>query len=106
MKENNVMINTERPLVIYDHMRIALDTLDIDEVTLSLAGSDFRLYGKRGDVALNFDLSCNGERIGKGQKKIVMSGLREYDQASIDGLISTYTQRKENYLDLRQVVAL
>jgi hypothetical protein len=35
-----------------------------------------------------------------------MSGLREYDQASIDGLISTYTQRKENYLDLRQVVAL
>ena len=106
MKENNVMINTERPLVIYDHMRIALDTLDIDEVTLSLAGSDFRLYGKRGDVALNFDLSCNGERIGKGQKKIVMSGLREYDQASIDELVSTYSQRKDNYLDTRQVVAL
>jgi len=106
MKENNVMINTERPLVIYDHMRIALDTLDIDEVALSLAGSQFRLYGKRADVALNFDLNCNGERIGKGQKKMVMSGLREYDQSSIDRLVRTYNQRKENYLKEQQVMAL
>lgn len=92
------MINTERPLVIYDHMRIALDTLDLEEVSLSLADSQFRLYGKRGDVALNFDLNCNGEQVGKGQKKMVMSGLREYDQASIDHLVSSYSQRKEIYL--------
>jgi hypothetical protein len=105
MKQNNVMINTERPLVIYDHMRIALDTLDINEVSLTLADSQFRLYGKRADVALNFDLSCNGEAIGKGQKKIVMSGLREYDQGSVDELVSAYNQRKENYLKERQVVA-
>lgn len=98
MKENNVMINTERPLVIYDHMRIALDTLDLEEVSLSLADSQFRLYGKRGDVALNFDLNCNGERVGKGQKKMVMSGLREYEQSSVDQLVSSYSLRKENYL--------
>jgi hypothetical protein len=106
MKQNNVMINIERPLVIYDHMRIALDTLDIYEVSLTLADSQFRLYGKRADVALNFDLNCNGEHIGKGQKKMVMSGLREYDQASIDELVSTYNQRKEDYLKAQQVVAL
>jgi hypothetical protein len=105
MKQNNVMINTERPLVIYDHMRIALDTLDINEVTLALADSQFRLYGKRADVALNFDLSCNGEHIGKGQKKMVMSGLRAYDQDSVDELVRTYNQRKNNYLKERQVVA-
>jgi hypothetical protein len=105
MKQNNVMINTHRPLVIYDHMRIALDTLDLDEVTLSLADSQFRLYGKRADVALNFDLNCNGERIGKGQKKMVMSGLREYDKDSVDELVRTYNQRKNNYLKERQVVA-
>jgi len=105
MKQNNVMINTDRPLVIYDHMRIALDTLDINEVSLTLADSQFRLYGKRADVALNFDLNCNGESIGKGQKKMVMSGLREYDQASVDELVSAYNQRKENYLKERQVVA-
>jgi hypothetical protein len=82
MKENNVMINTERPLVIYDHMRISLDRLDIDSVNLSLSESIFRLYGKRGDVALNYDLSCNGELD---------------DQASIDELIATYSARKGRY---------
>jgi hypothetical protein len=99
MKQNNVMINPERPLVIYDHMRISLDRLDIDSVNLALSDSIFRLYGKRGDVALNYDLSCNGELVGKGQKKMVLSGLREYDQASIDELIATYSGRKSRYSD-------
>jgi hypothetical protein len=98
MKDNNVMINTERPLVIYDHMRISLDTLDIDSVELSLTEPQFRLYGKRGDVALNFDLHCNGEHVGKGQKKIVLSGLREYEQNKIDALITTYNGQKNNYV--------
>jgi hypothetical protein len=95
MKDNNVMINTERPLVMYDHMRISLDTLDIDSVKLDLSTSIFRLYGKRGDVALNYDLSCNGEKVGKGQKKMVLSGLREYEQSSIDKLIEAYNARKD-----------
>lgn len=99
MIENNVMINTERPLVIYDHMRISLDTLDIDSVSLKLSGSQFRLYGKRGDVALNYDLFCNDELVGKGQKKMVLSGLREYDQGKIDTLIEIYNERKSRYLN-------
>jgi len=97
MKENNVMINTERPLIIYDHMRISLDTLDIDSVELSLNDSIFRLYGKRGDIALNYDLSCNGEQVGKGQKKMVLSGLREYEQARIDELTELYNEHKSRY---------
>ncbi|MCP4981775.1 MAG: DUF3581 domain-containing protein [Gammaproteobacteria bacterium] len=99
MKQNNVMINTDRPLVIYDHMRISLDTLDIDSVDLELSESIFRLYGKRGDVALNYDLRCNGEAIGKGQKKMVLSGLREFDQTRIDELVETYNARKNRYLN-------
>jgi len=98
MHENNVMINTERPLVIYDHMRISLNTMDVDKVDLALADSSFRLYGKRGDVALNYDLCCNGEQVGKGQKKMVMSGLREYDQVKIDELVEIYGARKDQYL--------
>ena len=99
MRENNVMINTERPLVIYDHMRISLDTLDIDSVGLMLADKIFRLYGKRGDVALNFDLRCNGETVGKGQKKMVLSGLREYEQDKIDELVRLYNERKQAYVN-------
>ncbi len=102
MKENNVMINPERPLVIYDHMRISLDTLDIDEVNLALDGSKFRLYGKRGDVALDYDLTCNGDTVGKGQKKMVLSGLREFDQARMDELVETYNTRKQRYLSENQ----
>jgi len=97
MQENNVMINTERPLVIYDHMRISLDTLDIDSIDLTLSESIFRLYGKRGDVALNYDLSCNGETVGKGQKKMVLSGLREFEQSKIDSLVELYNARKNLY---------
>jgi hypothetical protein len=86
-------------------MRIALDTLDIGEISLSLADSEFRLYGKRGDVALNFDLSCNGEKVGKGQKKIVLSGLREFDQDKIDELVQIYNQHKNDYLKPRAASA-
>jgi hypothetical protein len=97
MKANNVMINTERPLVIYDHMRISLDTLDLDSIELTLTEDIFRLYGKRGDVALNYNLLCNGETVGKGQKKMVLSGLREYDQQKIDALIHSYSENKSRY---------
>jgi hypothetical protein len=99
MRENNIMINTERPLVIYDHMRISLDTLDIDSVELKLSENVFRLYGKRGDVALNYDLCCNGERVGRGQKKMVLSGLREFNQNKIDELVDNYSALKTGYVN-------
>lgn len=99
MRQNNVMINTERPLVIYDHMRISLDTLEVDSVSLEFSDSVFRIYGKRGDVALNYNLLCNGEKVGKGQKKMVLSGLREFDQAKIDALVALYSERKVKYFN-------
>lgn len=97
MKEYNTMINTERPLVIYDHMRISLDTLDIDSVSLTPGDSVFRIYGKRGDVALNYTLSCNGEPVGKGQKKMVLGGLRQYDQEKIDQLVNAFDEIRQKY---------
>ena len=98
MREHNAMINPTRPLVIYDHMRISMDTLDVEEVSLEISDSVFRIYGKRGDVALNYHFVCNGERVGRGQKKMVLGGLREFDQAEIDNLAAAYTERKESYL--------
>ena len=97
MQQQNVMINPDRPLIIYDHMRISLDRLDIESIDLDFTDNICRLYGKRADVALNFDLRCNGERVGKGQKKLVMSGLREYDQKKIDALVESYNANKQRY---------
>jgi hypothetical protein len=57
----------------------------------------FRLYGKRGDVALNYDLCCNDEVVGRGQKKMVLSGLREYDQGKIDALVESFSDLKSRY---------
>jgi len=75
-----------------------LDTLDIDSIDLNLKENVFRLYGKRGDVALNYDLCCNGERVGMGQKKMVLSGLREFDQNKIDKLVDAYSALKNGYV--------
>ena len=98
MREHNTMINTDRPLVIYDHMRISLDTLEIKSVDLEHSDSEFRIYGKRGEVALNFDLFSNGEQVGKGQKKMVLSGLREYKQEKIDELVEALNRCREAHL--------
>lgn len=95
MEQNNVMVNPERPLVIYDQMRISLDTLAIDSVELFLTEPEFRRYGKRGDVTLNFNLHCNGEHVGKGQKKMLLGGLREYDQEKIDALVAAADAAKK-----------
>ena len=97
MKQNNIMINTERPLVIYDHMRISLDTLDMDSVLLTHTDSICQVKGKRGDVTLNYDLNCNGERVGQGQKKMILGGLREYRQEKVDRLIALLEQHKQLY---------
>ncbi|MCP3687374.1 MAG: DUF3581 domain-containing protein [Gammaproteobacteria bacterium] len=100
MKQHGTMINTSRPLVIYDHMRISLETLEMDSVSLKPTNSEFRIYGKRGEVALNFDLFSNGEYIGTGQKKMVLSGLREYNQSKIDELVNSIAKSREEYSGL------
>jgi hypothetical protein len=42
-------------------------------------------------------LSCNGEQVGKGQKKMVLSGLREYEQVRIDELTELYNGHNNRY---------
>lgn len=98
MREHNAMFNPDRPLAIYDHMRISFDRLDVKTVSLEQATSEFRIYGKRGEVALNFDLFSDGERVGRGQKKMVLSGLREFNQEKIDVLVNTLLVARENHL--------
>jgi len=98
MREHNVMINTDRPLVIYDHMRLTMERLDIDSVSLQAAQAELRLYGKRGEAALNFELYSDGEKVGSGQKKMVLSGLREFEQEKIDELVNNTLERKQAYL--------
>ena len=97
MSEHNVMINPARPLVIYENMAINMNRLDIKNPTLELANSILDVNGKRGSVRLGFNLLSDGEIVGTGKKEMVLSGLREFDQASIDELVDNYATRKESY---------
>ncbi len=94
MAKHHVMINPERPLVIYESMVIDIDDLNIEQPELKLSDSTLEVDGKRGNVCLKFNLLSKGNIIGKGEKSMVLSGLREYDESKIQQLIEVYDARK------------
>lgn len=98
MASHNVMINTERPLVIYDSMSFELDRLDFNAPSLEAAETCLEVNGKRGDARLHFKVKAAGETVGSGFKKLVISGIREYDKALIDAFVKEYLERMESYL--------
>ena len=98
MAEKQAMINTERPLVIYERMMINVNDLDIESpTTLELSSSRLDVDGKRGNVSVQFVVNTNGKTVGRGEKNIVLSGLRDYDQDKIDTLVTDYNGRKAAY---------
>jgi hypothetical protein len=80
-------------------MTIDLDRLDIKTPTLEMDHTDLELVGKRGNAFMAFNIMESGQIVGRGEKRMVLSGLREYEQGAMDGLVETYKQRKRDYLD-------
>lgn len=97
MAEHNVMVNPDRPLIIYESMTINIDQLDISNPELNLSESKLDVQGKRGNVCLKFSVSDKGKIVGSGEKTMVMSGLREFDQEAVDQLVKDYAIRKQAY---------
>jgi hypothetical protein len=97
MTEKGVMINPARPMVMYQCMKINLDRLDISTLSLQLAQTSLSIEAKRGDAWLEFDLISEGEIVGHGKKHMLLSGLREYCQDSVDAIVTKYKESKNNY---------
>lgn len=97
MKEQGVMINPARPMIMYESMSIHLDTLAIDEVKLVVSKNTLEVDGKRGKACLMFDLVSDGKVIGQGKKHMVLSGLREYCQDAVSKIVESYHQKKADY---------
>lgn len=97
MADHNVMINPARPMVMYQSMEINLTRLDITTLSLQLAKTSLTIDGKRGDAWLEFDLLSESEVVGHGRKHMLLSGLREYCQDSVDGMIKQYNDSKKAY---------
>lgn len=98
MAEKGVMINLQRPLVIYEYMEIDLQQLDIQQPTLQLNDSSLEVKGKRGQVSLNFSIMDGDQIVGNGKKSMLLSGLRPYDQEQIQQLIQMYDNRKQAFI--------
>jgi hypothetical protein len=97
MTQHNVMINPSRPMVMYQSMDISLERLDITTLTLKLSKTSLTIEGKRGDAWLEFDLISDGEIVGHGKKHMLLSGLREYCQDSVDAMVTQYQDSKAAY---------
>ncbi len=93
----NVMINPDRPMVIYESMAIDLDRLDIRQPVLQGDYNTLEINGKRGSVELAFNLVDGGEIVGRGKKHMLLSGLREYDKDAIATAIVTYNDSKKAF---------
>jgi hypothetical protein len=97
MAEHNVMINPARPMIIYESMSIDLKRLDIDSLELTLASSSLSVEDKRGNARLEFDLLYQGEVVGHGLKRMVLSGLRPYDKTVMDAVVNDYNAWKQDF---------
>lgn len=97
MVEQQVMINPDRPLVIYESMEIDLQELDLHNPDLVLVDSSLSANGKRGKVILEFALMESDRQVGRGYKNMVLSGLRPYQKEQLDALVDFYEERKESF---------
>lgn len=99
MAEKNVMINIDRPLVIYESMAIHLEKEGIHNPELVFAGAEMDVEGKRGNAALSFRFLEGGQEVGTGEKRMVLSGLREYDEEMMNRMIDLYDERKRRKVE-------
>ncbi len=107
MRGAGVMINPARPLVIYKDMSIELTPTLTSEwlseqasptVNLVLVDeTSISVNGRKGTVRLCFDIMLAGNRIGTGEKNLVLSGLREFEEGALQQIVDQYNLWRNNY---------
>lgn len=99
LEQQNVMINPERPMVMYQSMLIDLQEMGSASVELELDAQKTHLEvnGKRGNVCLAFNLKCGDKLLGRGEKHMVVSGLRPFEKPVMDSIIADYAQWKQRF---------
>jgi len=104
MRDYNVMINPDRPLVIYKDMSLTLDSLQGDNLSLSLDQASMDVDGKKGKVCLRFIIKDGNSIIGQGEKNMLLSGLREFDHNAMSEIVNRYAEWKTAYNESSQKV--
>ena len=97
MRDKGVMINPDRPLVIYESMSVDLDRLDVTGPELVLEKATLDVNGRRGKVLMQFRLTSDQGDFGHGEKSMILSGLRSADPAALQGMLDDYMGFKAAY---------
>ena len=97
LDKHQVMFNPKRPLVIYESMSFNLDTLDIAQPNLELVDSTLEVNGKRGDVHFIFAIKDGDKIVGKGDKKLIVSGIQPFDKTLMDEVVANFNALKAAY---------
>ena len=99
MAEKNVMINPQRPLVIYESMSLVLNESpeSLQQPEVELGATSLEVDGKRGNAEFKFNLVDGGKLIGTGVKTLILSGLREYQQQDIDQMVTEYLDNQARH---------
>jgi hypothetical protein len=95
MRDNGVMFHPDRPMVIYDSMGFELDHPDLKRPELELSEPSMDVAGKRGEMVMPFNISADGRPAGNGWKKLLISGLRDYDEARMEAFVEEFYRRRE-----------
>ena len=82
-------------MVIYESMEIDLDTLDFKAPELEIDHNEVDIVGKRGKVLMEFNLLESGVEVGRGRKRMVLGGLREYEEAAMARAVAEFNKRRE-----------
>jgi len=98
MKKHGVMFNPNRPLVMYNSMSFEFSNIDFDnQMLLELADSTLEVEPKRANSFLHFDIFDGQKLAGKGIKRMVVAGLREYDHDVITEFVKGYEARRDAF---------
>ena len=99
MKQANAMINPARPMVMYESMQISLQRVALvaPRLETNTEKTTITTNGKRGEVVLAFDIVDGDSVVGSGEKHMLLSGLRDFDDAEMDAVVASYADWKANY---------
>ena len=106
MRDHGVMFNPERPLVIYESMCLEL-LVDDPEILAGVIEArldrpSMQVDGKRGQVDLDYTLSCGSQPVAKGSKRMMIGALVPFDSERILAMADLYRQLREEYQPLVQ----
>ncbi|KXO14049.1 hypothetical protein AKG98_113 [Moritella sp. JT01] len=98
MRSENLMFNPARALIMYKCMQISLTRVDVKSIALKFDEAIINVHGKRATVTFKFDFYEGDEKVGTGQKEMLLSGLIPYEESVMDGVIADYQAAKNKYL--------